>query len=242
MTSKLKHISIAVCFIAFAFFISCKKKKTEESSTPVNVITFPDQPYSILQTAYRYADNNHVISLDSTVLADFYDAPIGSSVGNSISAGNVSMNDSNLYYSFGVYSNSAAINIAGNLKWVVAGSPTISAFTYSYTASYPKYSGGNLLPDTCYKSAGITLNINGVTNTTHGVSVFISQSSGSITKYLSTPNGIINIPAADLSSFNVNQYLYIELSFSNYQQQTLGGKLHQFNNDVTYHKVSWIKP
>jgi hypothetical protein len=242
MTLKLKFISIVLCVISITFFISCKKKKTEEPEPKTNVFTFPAQPYSILQTAYRYSDNNHVIYLDSTALGFFKDGEITSSTANYVSAGNVAVNDSNLYNSFGIYSNTTAINISGSIKWTATGSPTISAFTYSYIASYPKYSGGNLLADTFYKSAGITLNINGVTNTTNGVTVLIDQSSISINKYLSNPNGVINIPASDLSSFSSNQNISIELIFSNTNQQTLGGKLIQFNNDITYSKLAYLKP
>ncbi len=234
---KVKSIVIIllVCIISF----SCKKKKDEPPH--VNVVPASTMPYSILQTAYRYANNNNVISLDSTALAIFSDAPLNSSL-NYVDAGDVSLNDSGFYYFSGVYSNSTAINISANLKWTVAGSATISPFSYTYSASYPKYTGGNLLPDTCYKSSGITITISGVSNTTNGVSVFINQSSAtSITKYLPTPNGVINISAAELSSYSVNAAIYIELMFSNTHQQTFGGKAHQFNNDVSYNKISYLK-
>lgn len=239
-----KTIALLSVILIFTFSYSCKKKKTEEPApaSTTNIFTPPAQPYSILQTAYRYANYNNVVSLDSTVLAAFFESPIGASSSiNYVNAGNVSLNDSNLYLFSGIYSNSVAINISNTVKWNVTGSGTVTPFTFSYTASYPKYSGGNFLPDTCYKSSGISLTISGVTNTSNGVSVLINQSPNTISKYLSTPNGVVNIAAAELSAFTTNTPLYIELSFSNYKQQTFGGVLHQFNNDVTYHKVSYLK-
>jgi hypothetical protein len=230
-------------FIVFTllFSLSCKKKKNEPEPTPVTSYNSWDA-YSMLQTMKHTSDNLGVLWHDSSSLAVFYDRPIKSSNSNYVSAGIVKLNDSVLYYNSGLYSGYHPINITAPVKWTVTGSGTITPFDYTITPSYPKYTGGNLLPDTCIKANGITVTVSGVSNNTQGVSLFLNGSSGMTNKFISgSGNGSVTFTAADLASFNVNSSINLQLMMSNYNTQAVNGVVHSFVSTISYQKVIWLK-
>lgn len=231
--------SIIVIFLICVISFSCKKKKEDSNPSPVtnNSLT----PYSVMQTSYNYADNGGVVTLDSNAQAFFFQSPIGFGTPVPIQVGNVTLNDTNLYFYIDSYKKAYPINISQTLNWTVSGSGTVTAFTHSFTPFYPKYTGGNLLPDTCVKASGITLNISGVSNLTGFISVSVSQSSSAYLSKQLNGNGTVTFTSSELSSFNTNTNLYFELVFQNSKNETLGSVLHSFNNNIWYNKVSYLK-
>ena len=235
------HKSVKYFFIlqfVVLLFSTCKKKEDKSlSSTP----PASSYPFSVLQTAYIYVDNSSTVTIDSSAMAAFSQNPTNVFPPTFVQAGNVSLNDSALYFNSEAYENVFPINISQSLKWTITGSGTITPFTHSYIPSYPKYTGGNSLPDTCSKASGITLNISGVTNLQNGITISISQgSSANATKQLSG-NGTVFFSASELSSFTTNSSFHLEMVFKNTKTETLGGVLHSFNNNMWYIKNPYLK-
>lgn len=193
-----------------------------------------------MQTDYTYLDNGSTVTMDSNAIAVFMQGPMGTINNVYISAGNVSLNDSNLYFMLDNYMKVNPINISQTLKWVATGSGTITPFTYTFVPSYPKYVGGSVLPDTCTKMSGITINISGVSNLSGGIGVSVTQGATSIGKSIST-NGTVSFSTSEIGAFNTNANFSIELIFQNTTSATLGGVLHSFNNCVLYNKIAYLK-
>lgn len=172
--SYLIRFVFALIVLSVFISFSCKKKNDTEPTPTATTSPAPKSyPNSLLMTYYNYYDNNGIITKDSLVAAMFFDVPLGTSPTiNYVNAGKVSLNNSFLYQNSSLYSNTVAINISDSIKWTASGSGTVSPFSYSYKASYPKYTGGNLLPDTCIKANGITLTISGVSNLQGGLDCF----------------------------------------------------------------------
>jgi hypothetical protein len=243
-----------------ALIFSCKKKESTPSQpnnpTPANAGTTGGVPtttlspstggeFCSLRTTYTYYDYNGVVSKDSSAAASFYATPPTSVAPTYIFGGTVTLNGIELPYSSSAnsYYNGFPnpFNIAGPLTWSVSGSGTVTPFSQSFTPSYPKYTGGNLLPDTCIKANGITINISGVTNNQNSVFVYLFASSSSAFKYILGSSGTVTFTPSDLSSFTPNQSLSIMIFFGNYYQATLGGIKRGFANTVSYQKVSYLK-
>ena len=239
----MKQISTILSVFAFTFLLfSCKKKdKAPEPSSSANQVNPPTGAYSNFQADYMFTDIGGILTKDSSVHVSFYTSPPSSSTSISyVNAGNVVFNGSTLNYSSNYYSNSSPVAVGGVINWSVSGSGTVTAFSHSYTASHPKYSGGNLLPDTCIKANGITINVSGVTNSAQGVSVLLSQGS-SIYKSLLTPTGNITFTSSELAVFNVNNPITITVSIGNYKTEILGGVSHGFSNNLFYSKIAYLK-
>jgi len=230
-------ISVALMFVA----VSCKKKEKEASSAPEINYNVTDA-YSMLQTTHHTSDNLGVLWKDSSALAVFFDKPMKNSGSSYISAGTVKLNDSVLYYNSGVYSSYQLINITAPVKWSVSGTGTITPFDFTITPSYPKYTGGNILPDTCIKANGMTITVSGVSNTNQGVSLFLNSSSVNLSKYISgNGNGSVIFTTTDLATFNVNSNIYLQLMMSNYNTQSINGVVHSFVSTTSYQKIIWLK-
>lgn len=236
--------NLSCIFIFFILFstISCKKKAASTpSSTPPAPTTTPSTlPFSVMQTDYTYLDNGSTLVMDSNVIAVFMQKPWGTINNVYISAGNVSLNDSDLNFVLDNYMKVNPINISQTLKWKATGSGTITPFTYTFVPSYPNYTGGSLLPDTCTLASGITLTVSGVSNLTGVVWVSVSQSSSGYTKDI-PGNGTISFSASELSGFSINSNIQIEIRLQNTTSQNLGGVLHSFNNSLIYNKIAYLK-
>lgn len=238
MLGKIFNIILALSLL---LSLACKKKKNEPEPTPITSYNSWDA-YSSIQTTKHTSDNLGVLWHDSSSLAVFYDRPIKYTNANYVSAGIVKLNDSVLYYNSGIYSCYQDINITAPVKWTVTGSGTITPFDYTITPSYPKYTGGGLLPDTCIKANGITVTMSGVSNNTQGVSLFLNGSSGMTNKFISgSGNGSVTFTAADLASFNVNSSINLQLMMSNYNTLAVNGVVHSFISTTSYQKVIWLK-
>jgi hypothetical protein len=255
----MKNFSILI-LVAVLFFTSCKKKENKPEPTNNNAPSttgsttgyFPVLSPSTggdmcgLQTTYTYLDYNGTVTKDSIVVASFYAAPVTSVAPTNVFAGTVTLNGVNVPFqsSSSMYyiASSLPISIAGPSTWSVSGSGTITAFSQAYTPSYPKYTGGNLLPDTCIKGNGITINISGVTNNQYSVYVALYSGSFSVGKSLLGSNGSVVFTSTELVSLPVNQPLTISVSLSNSFTATHNGIKHGFNNGINYQKISYLKP
>lgn len=238
----IRRFNLLLIFSSLILFITCKKKSASTpAQTSTSTSTPSTAPYSIMETYYTYTDNGSGVSLDSNAFASFLKTPIGTNPAVYISAGNVNLNDSVLDFVVDQYLLANPINISQTLKWSATGSGTITAFTHTFVSSYPKYTGGNLLPDTCSKASGITLNISGVTNLTGFMYLVLSQASNQYQKDIAS-NGTVTFSASELSTFNTNANISFQLVFINTQRATLSGVLHSFNNTVYYNKFAYLKP
>lgn len=236
---KLK-IVVLVLLVAF-FSFSCKKKNNDPAPVPNTNPIVASEAYSNHQADYYYLDYGGTVTKDSMVVVSYYQSPPTSSVMPVfVSAGNVYFNGSPLTYSTNQYQNSGPVSINGAITWSVSGSGTITAFAHTYTASHPSYTGGNLLPDTCQKSAGIAITVSGVSNAA-SVSVSLFQGTNKLSQQIFTINGTAFFSATDLSSFATAQPITININCGNYKTETLGGVLHGFSNNVFYNKIAYLK-
>ncbi len=240
-------------------FTFCKKKNETTDLSPVNSSTSttptttisPSQTmtpsagddYCLLTTTYEYLDTG-IISMGSIVIASFYTSPFPTN-GNLTYGGNLKLNNVNIPYNstqkFYYYSpNNLDIDIGAVLTWSTSGSGTITAFQQSFTPFYPKYTGGNLLPDTCIKSNGINLTINGITDNQDSVEIVVHDGTHTINKIIAS-NGIVSISSTELASFFINKRFYIQISTSNVFTAIHNGIKYGFGNGIRYNKTCYLK-
>ena len=243
-TVKLGFSILLIALVSFA----CKKKKDE----PASPSTTPTTTYPTIgqvTASYMYIDMVSAgmgISLDSTATARFSESQSSSTT---INAGTVTLNGvqldnmSNSYYS----PSSTPLNINNALTWSVTGSGTLSAFSHSFMPSYAKYTGGSLLPDSCIKSSGITLNITGVTNSPSlplkSTPIMVSVSQGTVFAYktMSGTSGTVSFSPSEISGMTTNSFFYVMINFQNYKLERIGDVSHQFNTSLYYMKYVYLK-
>lgn len=239
----MKKSNYTIYILLFALvFTFCKKKDKDPvatSSTPSTPSLFDSR--SILQTTYYTSEYFGTTYSDSSALAIFFDQPMSVSTKTQVSAGAVIFNDSTLYFSFGSYSSYFPVNLTVPQRWSVSGSSFIPGFSYTVTPSFPQYSGQSSLPDSCYKSSGLTININGVTNFSgSAITLFLNNTSGSAVKSI-TGNGVVVFTPSDLSSFTVGTAMTLQIVITNYHTATLGGLVHSFAFTRSHQKGIWLK-
>jgi len=249
----LKSI-FSISVITILIFISCKKKDptpppassttgTTTGGTTGGLTPSTGGDNSDMQTTYSFQNHAGIITRDSFVVASFYAAPETSVVPTNVNAGTVTLNGVNIVDQgqYNYYITSSLPNIAGPLTWSVSGSGTLSAFSQSFQPSYPKYTGGNLLPDTCIKANGITINISGVTNNQNSVIITLYSGSSNLTKYILGSNGSVTFTSAELANFSVNNLLIIMVDLANSYSATHNGIKQGFANTIQYSKYSYLK-
>lgn len=246
----MKHI-LLVAFAVTLFCASCKKKDESPAPTPTNTTTTGNNSfaYSDMYTGYSILNYNNSITVDSSASAQFYleSNPNGPAV--NVTAGNVNLNSYSLTaQSDNVYMspNPGPLSITGPLNWTVAGSGTITAFNYSYTASYPKYTGGNLLQDTCVKANGISINVAGLSDyvteaSNSGLTVMLLQNTMISKPIFGTAGGTVTFSAAELSGFSSNSPISIMISVVNFNRVVVNGVNRNFNCGLLYQKYSYLK-
>lgn len=228
------------------FLFGCNKKdppaQSNASTTGSTPVTSPTGDYGTFLSVYNSNDiGGGMTFADSTIQATFYDSPNTNKT--NISAGTVSVNatELTLWTSSVVYNKMNGINMK-ILTWQIAGSGTIAPASFSYTPSYPQYTGQNALPDTVTKSAGFTLNVNGIANTNKSSYISIGQSGAStITRTVAANSATFTISANDLSSFSVNNYFNIRISMFNYANVSLNSKTYGINANRTHEKYCYLK-
>ncbi len=243
--------NIIIIILTISIFLSCKKK---DNTTPTNN---PSQPTTTgasttgigvmgnLQSGYNTLDmGNGLYSYDSSVVASFYSAPSSPSLPTNIYVGNVSVNNKILQFNTGQgYYIDTTKNINMNqLVWNVAGSGTVTAFSHTHTAVYPKYTSSNISSlDTCLKANGFTVNVSGITNTNANTTISVFQGSNSINKYITGSSGSVTFSSADLSAFSTNSFLSIYVFLINTSTVSIGSVSYDFTDTYAYYKFSYLK-
>ncbi len=255
----MKNSIIITLLSSLFLFASCKKKETTQdtANNPTTTggsttgsttgSTGGSDYYSTIKTNYIISNSAGFETKDSLAHAIFYSQPVSNPGYSLVSAGNVSLNSVNIPTIGGVgvsyFKQPINVNLKNILVWSISGSGTLTAFSHSLTPSFPNYTGGNLLQDSCSKSAGITINVSGVTNNiSNNVIVRLNAGSYSSIKYILSSNGSVTFSAQDLAAFPTNQSLTIQLSMANLTFATYGGKKHGFSNGLEYYKNSYLKP
>ncbi len=251
----MKHILTTTTLLLLLTFFACKKKEatpaptntsatggTSTGAAPSGLVASNGGDFCNLETTYQYINSGGIVTKDSSILGSFY------SVLNSttkINAGVVTLNNATIPFNnsslFYTLSPNTSVNIAGSLTWSVSGSGTVTPFSQSFIPNYPKYTDGNLLPDTCIKANGITVNVSGVSNNQSGVFVSLSSGSNYIYKYYLGSNGSVTFSPAELNAFTTNNYLIIIVKLDNKYSATLGGIKRGFTNSLQYSKFSYLK-
>lgn len=249
---EISRIAVVLGVICTLTVISCKKEDKEPAPTPTpsGVLGGPYQTYSYFRTGYSVTESNGVVYVDSSsVFAMFYDQPTYPN--NKIPAGNVSINslsltpDQSNFYQYQFFS--GPMNISNTLHWNVTGAGTITAFTHSYTPSYPRYSGADLLPDTCVKANGLSVSITGVSNRSGlipGLSISVYQSSPTyvqINKSTQTSSGTVSFSASELAGFDTSESFYLLVSINNYTSVNVSNVFRAFSCDYQYTKEIYFK-
>jgi hypothetical protein len=250
----MQKLNYTIVLFLVIMLLACKKKDSIPEATattnssvinPTGLSQSTGGDYCNLQTSYTYVNIGGVISKDSLVVASFYTAPSGATLPTNIYAGTVTLNGVNLPFesvnSIYYISTSLSANITAPITWSVSGSNTVTAFSQSFTPSYPKYTGGNSLPDTCVKANGITINVNGVSNNQNSVVVYLNSSTGSVFKYILGSTGSVYFNPTDLAVFTTNQFITISLNFTNSYTATHNGIKRGFSNSLNYQKISYLK-
>jgi hypothetical protein len=248
-----------VVTVFVVLFLSCQKKSNSPDpaannssstggSTSGGLSPSVGGDYCNLQTTYTYNENNGIVSKDSFVVASFYSAPVSSVAPTNIPAGTVSLNGSVLSFNSGtnLYSSVSgnSISIGNTLNWQVSGSGTVTAFSQSFTPSYPVYTGASSLPDTIRKSTGATITINGVSNNQNSVTIWLRDmnNASSNYKFLIGSNGSVTFVSGDLSSLTAGQPVFLTLNLANTYSVNHGGILRGFANTISYTKRCYLKP
>lgn len=254
--------STFLCSVLFMF--SCNKKETKKEeavqTTTGNSNTSATIPSGLsnstnyetcsLSSVIYYYNTLGVVTKDSAVNATFKSTLPGSGVTpTNVFAGSVTFNGMSLttttisglqnFYggSFGW-----PVNFTSNNTWSVSGSGTVTPFSISFVPSYPIYTGASSLPDTCSKSAGISLNINGISNSQGYYTVSLVSGAQLILKVSTTTTSLLNIASSELSNFPVNQNIYINVSVANLFGADLNGLRRGFSNGIIYRKTVYLKP
>ncbi len=252
METRIKYNSTKIILIILflnAIVIACKKKESspaETTSTTTNtgLTRSTGGDYCNLYTGYRYYDSSGVVKKDSSVFASFYSSPESSVPGKNIAAGSVSLNGTPIPFSRGSYfiDYDVPTSIAGTLNWDVGGSGTVTAFSQSFTASYPKYTGGNILPDTIVKTNGVSINITGMSNTQTSVLISLyGCCGGGAPIHTLVSNGTVTFSPADLSSFTGNTWVILNVRTNNVFSANIGGIKRGFTNGLHYRKYCFLK-
>ncbi|MBP7810218.1 MAG: hypothetical protein KA163_13070 [Bacteroidia bacterium] len=246
MRNLTKALSIVLILI---ISFSCKKKKDEPLPPSTNSSTTGAPTIGQITSSYMYIDQVSAgggVSVDSSSNARF-SASQSSTL--TVDAGTVTLNG----VPFNNFSNSYSspfspiINIKDAQNWSVSGSGTITAFSHSFIPSYAKYTGGNLLPDTCTKSNGLTVNISGLINSPSlplqraPIIVQVYQGSVFMYKTINGTSGTVNFSATELAGMTTGSFMNILIGFQNYKLEQFGGNGYQFNNSVYYMKYTYLK-
>lgn len=257
--------ALAISLIA----VSCKKDPTNNTTTSPLVPPIPSTPIPGAATGGALVSLRTFFSFDvskfspvplpvpippvdvtiESASASFY----GTSTTTLVDAGAVNVNSNSLEkqsnnayitnpgFSATNYDNiSLDFNTGSN--WNVAGSGSVTAFSYNYTASFPSYSGLSGLPETITKSSGLTINI----GSSNADSIYVaiisgntSSSTGTVIKRYGPSAGNVTISSADLAPLvatGTDGIAYLEILPFRYTIQSFNTKNYAFVKLAAYVK------
>ncbi len=242
---------IAIIILGITFFISCKKKdnttpdNTTNPATTTGAFTTGSGTMGNLQSSYNVFDmGNGAITKDSSVIATFFDAPSGPTQPNNIYAGVVSVNNTILQFDANQkYYTDTTKNLNMNqLSWNIGGSGIVAAFSYSNNPIYPNYTSSNIASlDTCIKANGISINLNGITNTNVYTLVSANQGSNYIQKYISSTSGSVVFSPSELVNFNTNSPINLNVFLIRTNPVLIGSVNYGITSTFAYIKFSYLK-
>lgn len=195
--------------------VSCKKDDTPTNpTTPTQTTPSPTTPTpanvsgALVSVQVKYAYSNPQIpipvSLDfETAVAGFFTAPGATTY---VDAGAVSVNtfaldkaDNNAYTEIGIAGQTpSTLNFDNGSDWNVAGSGSVTGFTYSHGVAFPKWTG--TLPTTVTKSSGLTVTIASNTTGADSVIVVLAAGSASLTKTVAGSAASCTFTAGELAA------------------------------------------
>ena len=232
---------IGIIFLIIISFVACKKMGTPEpeinNSNNVGPSTYGDLEILFVKEYKK----NILIGSDSIVISSFYDKLAdGVSPVNYVNAGNVSYNSIGLKPSATYYRDTThLINVhSQNSIWSVSGNASVAAFSYTFTPSFPVFSGNAQLPDSISLFHGFTVNITGLSNMTESsIPVTISDGITNITKSIPINQKSVTFSHDDLSSLTTTPSgASFIVTFSNISNQTFGGKVYGIINTLEHIK------
>lgn len=256
-------------FVSFLFVLfattSCKKIINNATTNPVPptpAITAPGAYYGTLtsiRTYFEFDPNKFspvklpvalpMMNIDlETAVASFSTTTSSTTLTD---AGAVDVNtfsltkaDNNAYYRNGFSPTSPTnvdLNFSSGSNWNVAGSSSVTAFTYNHNVAFPSYGGLATLPTTVTKSSNLSLNI----SSSNADSIYVAILSGSSTstgtvikRYGGTATNIV-INSSDLSALTTtgsDGIAYLEVIPWRYNTATLNSKDYVFMKLAAYVK------
>lgn len=248
----MKKLSLlfAPALAVVLFTTSCDKvKNTTTPTTPTTPTTTSPTPpsptpsggvisgamvsvmmdYKITQAGFEVPFNSDIAS------ALFYSTPGGTTY---VDAGTVSVNTYNLDKSANLtymkMANSGTtptdLNMETSSAWSVGGSGSVTAFSYTHTGAFPKYTG--TVPTSITKSSGLsfTFNTSTISGSCDSIIVVVAGGSKSFNKSFAANAGTVTISASDLSGFPTvtDNTAIIEVCPYKVLLNVIGGKTYAF--------------
>jgi hypothetical protein len=252
----MKNQILLIIALGLLVFGACKKKDASPA-TPANTTTTGAPPadgsptnatsyYGIFTTVI----NNHLDQTPPTsTLAfvwfgsqpyQFAYSPVAVKVNQLRLNG-----DTMWYYNItNEYNSWYPVNLATE-TWSVNGANGIPSFSYNVSTTQPSCTNYTSLPDSISKSAGFTVTVNNITNTTFAtLDVFdgTGNLSGVYSPTLAAGNNTITVTPSNLSGFVTgNTAAQITIVLSNKKAYTFGGKAFAFDRETQYTKKLKIK-
>ena len=230
--------NIYIIFLAIICF-SCKKK----TETPIQEVTTTNNTTNTITPAYGYLgivksqvySLNTFYSTDTLLYAKFFNTLVyNTDTLINLYSGTVNYNNDSL--SANQYSYTKDLNINSsilNCNWSVTGNSITPVFSHTYTASYPIFTGNNMLPDSFSISSNLSLNFSLASNYTN-VRVIFEDGTTLIDKMFFVGNPSLTI--SELSTLNGVNNCNIHLLFSNNHDIIVSGKNYRFSNAIEHIK------
>lgn len=235
---------LAVLLLATIFVVgACKKKKDEPAASTPSTPSTPTSTYTNyngllrvyniysktlgsstpaqlnFRSGYAYFATNLITSTTTTIATTF--------------GGQVKVDNDTLTWDGTIYTKNATTPPGyGVVNWTVAGSGTVTAFTATCSEVFPTLTDYSTFPTTISKNTGITLTINGMTNTDK-VTVQLGDGNGNGFTHAATVNGTsatVSFPAGETATFVNGTFGYFSVYQYNDEFQTINGKVYKFSN------------
>jgi hypothetical protein len=158
--------------------------------------------------------------------AAFYSAPKqAADPSGGVNAGKVKLNGDTLSWNGSSYT-SMFVPKSGS-DWIVEGSSNFPGFNVTSTTKAPSYASAITVPDAVSKSAGFSIQINGLTNVTSAMVLFSDGSSslgGLVLVNLKLGDNKIDFTPSMLSGMTPGNQALLDVMFENADSHSISGK------------------